>query len=332
MDYINILKRAFDVSWNYRALWLFGALVALTAGGAANPGSSSVNWRTSAGDFPPEFFLSPEMVNTLISIGIALVCLIFILAITFTILRYISITALIQMVDQHEATGQKKTIRQGFRLGWSGSALRIFIIELIFGLASFILFFGLFIIIMLPLLAWLTEITLARILGTVATIGMFVLFILLAIVYSIVYSLVIEFFYRASILEGLGVIDAVKRGFKLVMNRLLDVVVMGLILFGLGLIYGLVLVPVVFILLLVGVLLGGLPAILVFTVVNLFVQGTAPWIAAILMGLPVFLVVVAVPSAFLSGLWETYKSSAWTLTYREFLALEKAPVVVAEVE
>jgi hypothetical protein len=332
MDYINILKRALDVSWNYRALWLFGALVALTAGGAANPGSSSVNWRTAAGDFPPGFSLSPEMVNTLISIGIAIVCLIFILAIAFTILRYISITALIQMVDQHEATGDKKTIRQGFRLGWSGSALRIFLIDLIFGVAAFIIFFGLFIIIFLPLLAWLTDITLARILGTVVTVGMFILFILLAIVYSIIYSLLVEFFYRASILEGLGVFAAVKRGFKLVVNRLLDVVVMGLILFGVGLIYGLLLVPVVFILLVAGVLLGGLPALLFFTIVNQFVQGAVPWIVAILIGLPILLVVVVIPSTILSGLWETYKSSAWTLTYREFLALEKTPVAAEVVE
>jgi hypothetical protein len=88
----------------------------------------------------------------------------------------------------------------------------------------------------------------------------------------------------------------------------------------------------VFILLVAGVLLGGLPALLVFTIVNQFVQGAVPWIVAILIGLPILLVVVVIPSTILSGLWETYKSSAWTLTYREFLALEKTPVAAEVVE
>jgi hypothetical protein len=30
MDYGRILKRALEMSWRYRALWLFGAILALT--------------------------------------------------------------------------------------------------------------------------------------------------------------------------------------------------------------------------------------------------------------------------------------------------------------
>jgi len=32
MDHFKIVKRALETTWRYRALWLFGALVALTAG------------------------------------------------------------------------------------------------------------------------------------------------------------------------------------------------------------------------------------------------------------------------------------------------------------
>ncbi len=40
MDHIRILRRAFQITRAYRALWLFGILVALTAarGGSSNGG------------------------------------------------------------------------------------------------------------------------------------------------------------------------------------------------------------------------------------------------------------------------------------------------------
>ena len=51
-------------------------------------------------------------------------------------------------------------------------------------------------------------------------------------------------------------------------------------------------------------------------------EGPAPWILAIAVGLPIFILVVAVPGLFLGGLKEVFKSSTWTLTYRELRALE----------
>jgi len=40
------------------------------------------------------------------------------------------------------------------------------------------------------------------------------------------------------------------------------------------------------------------------------------------LGIPIFVLTVAVPLAFLGGLREVFLSSTWTLTYREILALE----------
>ena len=37
MDPIKIIKRAWQILWSYRALWIFGMLVALTAGGFFPP-------------------------------------------------------------------------------------------------------------------------------------------------------------------------------------------------------------------------------------------------------------------------------------------------------
>jgi hypothetical protein len=55
---------------------------------------------------------------------------------------------------------------------------------------------------------------------------------------------------------------------------------------------------------------------------SLFFEGAVPWILAAVIGLPIFILVVAVPWLFLGGLMEVFKSSVWTLTYREVRALE----------
>jgi hypothetical protein len=84
-------------------------------------------------------------------------------------------------------------------------------------------------------------------------------------------------------------------------------------------------VPVVFLLAAVAVIGGGLPAMLAYAVTGLIAQGATPWIAAAIVGVPIFIVVMAIPLALVSGLVQTFHSSTWTLTYRELAALEAAP-------
>jgi hypothetical protein len=72
----------------------------------------------------------------------------------------------------------------------------------------------------------------------------------------------------------------------------------------------------------VGGVLGGLPALLIGGLASLFLEGPVPWILAAVVGIPIFILVVAVPWLFLGGLMEVFKSSTWTLTYRELRALE----------
>jgi hypothetical protein len=102
------------------------------------------------------------------------------------------------------------------------------------------------------------------------------------------------------------------------------VAVMGLIQFALGLAWMIVLVPVVLLLVAVAAIGGGLPALLAYGVAGLVAQGATPWIAAAIVGAPIFIVIAVIPLLVLSGLAQTFQSSTWTLTYRELLALEAA--------
>ncbi len=325
MDHMRILRRALNITLNYRVLWIFGILLALsTPRGGGNNGGEGGNGGGAAIVPPgfPNFHISQADAGVFIGLVIALVCFAFLLAIAFAILRYVSETALIRMVDDHEATGEKLSFSRGFRLGWSRGALRIFLINLIFGIGLLIVFVLLLVITLAPLLLWLTRNNVFGIIGTVATVGFLILFILVAIFVAVVYSVLKQFMWRAAVLEDLGVFAAIERGARLMWQRIGDVAIMALILFGLGLLLAIVIIPVVILLLMVGLFIGGLPALMAGGITSLFAQGALPWIVGLIIGLPIFFLVLVIPLLFIGGLAQVYTSTTWTLTYREALALE----------
>ena len=134
MDHFKVLKRAWDITWRYRVLWVFGLLLALATSRGGGSGGAQYNvsgdeFASFSGDFPissapppPEVIAS--IVGALIAIGLALACVFLILIVVFTVIRYVSETALIRLVDDHEETGEKRSLGRGIQMGWSRSALR----------------------------------------------------------------------------------------------------------------------------------------------------------------------------------------------------------------
>jgi hypothetical protein len=157
-------------------------------------------------------------------------------------------------------------------------------------------------------------------LGTVLTIGLGLLVILLAIVVSVTLSVLMRFFRRVCVLEQRGVTESIGRGYFMVKQNVKDVAVLWLIMLGLGIGWGILMIPVTLVVLFLGALIGGLPALLAGVLADLALGGAAPWIVGLAVGIPLFILVVAAPLLFLGGLWEVFKSSVWTLTYRELRA------------
>ena len=77
--------------------------------------------------------------------------IIILLSVVFIIARYVAETALIRMVDRHEATGERVSVRQGFRLGWSRAALRMFGLDFLVGLIGLLGFLLLVLVAASPL-------------------------------------------------------------------------------------------------------------------------------------------------------------------------------------
>jgi len=320
MDYGKILKRAWDILWRYRALWVFGFILALTTGGGGGGGGGR------GGNIWGQYTLEripPEVGGMLVAIGLVLACLAVILITVAVIARYVAETALIRMVDDYEETGQKHDVREGFRLGWSRSAFHLFLIDLLIGVPVALVFILLFLLAAAPLLLWLTESRAAGLFGTAIAIGLGLLVILLAIVVAVILSVLKPFFRRVCVLERLGVTEAIRQGYVMVTQNLKDVGLMWLIVLGLRIGWAIAMIPVVFLLLAVSAAVGGALALLAGGLTRLFFfEGAAPWIAAALVGIPVFIVVMAVPLSFLGGLFRVFISSTWTLTYRELRAKE----------
>ena len=333
MNHINILKRSFNITVNYRVLWIFGMLLALTSGGGGgngggnggggggnNGGQSSFNWQNPFSEIP-QIQIPSAITNAIISIAIGLACVIFILIVVGAIVRYVSETALIRMVDEHEKSGEKLTVRQGFRLGWSRAAWRMFLMDLLIGWSFVIAFLLLLTIAALPLLVWLTKNTPLQVIGTIISGGLILLVIFAAIVMALAVSLIILFARRACALEELGVFASLRRGFEIVKQRLGDVLIMGVIMFGIGLVWALVTIPIILGIVVAAAVFGGLPALLVGSGVGLFTSGATPWIVAAIVGIPLFLIAVIIPGTLIGGWQKVFSSTTWTLTYREALAM-----------
>ena len=277
------------------------------------PGENQLHWEGGIPD---------EVVQWLITVGITLLCVVVVIVVLRLIVRYISETALVRMVNGYEQTGETCKIGQGFRLGFSRYAVRFFLIDLVIALSAVLIFILLFAISIAPFFLWMTESTALGIIGTVAGIGLLFLFIFLAIIVGAALNLLRDFIKRACALEDLGVFASMGRGFALVKRHIPDVGLMWLLMFGIRLGWPIVMLPVSLLLASIGILIAGGAGLLVTWLGGLVFAGNLPVILASMFGFAVFMLVVGVPLAFLTGLRDTYVSSTWTLTYRDLLALE----------
>jgi hypothetical protein len=340
MDHFKVLKRALELTWRYRVLWVFGIILALTSGGgggSSGPQGSfdgdSLSGDLSLGDIPMDEMLPipvvPEAVlGTLVAVGIGLACFFLLLIVVSVVARYVAELALIRLVNDHEESGEQRTMRQGFRMGWSRSALRLFLVNLLIVLPIILAFIVLALIVAAPVL--LLGDTPAKVIGIVGTIGLAFLFILLLIVVIVTLTLLMRFFWRACALEGLGVVESIRRGYSVVRRNPKDVAVMWLLMAGVSIGITVAMIIIVLFLLALGLVVGGLPALLVGGLASQAFGGAVPWILGAAVGVPIFLVVMVLPLLFVGGLIEVFKSSVWTLTYRELLAMEKVELEVGQ--
>jgi hypothetical protein len=246
--------------------------------------------------------------------------------------RYVSEAALIRMVGEYEDTGERRGVWQGLRLGLSRTAWRFFLIDLAIDIPAILAFVLLFALAFIPLVFGIRSRTSGPLIfSSLLTGGLFAIGIFLAIMAGTLLSVLKRFFRQACALESLGVMASIRRGWAVVKRKPADVLVMWLIMLGITLAWGLliglsflVLFPVLIVFIVLGGVAGALPAYLVFLLSSLVFEGALPVLLAVIVGLPIFILVMLAPWWCLGGLKEVFQSSVWTLTYRELRAVEDA--------
>jgi hypothetical protein len=310
MKQTEIVKRAFWLTVRNPVFWIFGILIAITSGGGGWGGS---NYRfggrseTSMPQIPGLERVSP---GAWAGLAVCFCCVILILIVVSIIVLYVARTALYRMVDQTEETGVKPGWRQGFRLGWSNRAFRLFLLELIVVLAAVVAGIILLTLAASPLLLLLVKSPAAKWVGIGLTAALELFGILILVVAGVVLYVLGQFWAREITLAGRGIGDAFADGYRLVRRRIKDVGLMWLLLLAINIGWGFVMLAIGFAVILVAVGLGAGVGFGVYGVTH-----SIPW--GVLAGLPIFILVAFVPLTFLRGLYTVFDSSAWTLAYRE---------------
>ncbi len=362
IDPIKIIKRAWHILWNYRALWVFGLILALAAGSSSgNPRNNSRYEMNNSSQATPqsiqEAFMSFQSeIHKLFTEGIpgthisgqdlttflwvigGFVLVMLVVGIVLAIARYVSETAVIRMVDEYETSGNKMTVRQGFRIGWSRTAWRLFLINLIVNLPAIALSLVLLFAGIGVYFAWVNGTANFAAFSTVATIVLAFITIFVVVALTIVLHLLRNFFWRVCALEDTGVRESLQRGFTLVRENWKNVGLMWLVMIGLGIVWAvasiiliIVSVPIVIVTAVIAVLVVVIPLLLLAGVFSLFLGGVLPWVAGGLFVLPLFFVIAFSPWVLLGSWQQIFISTVWTLTYREIKALP-ASASVLEVE
>jgi hypothetical protein len=300
MDMSTIFKRAWEITWKHKGLWVLGILANCSGGGSQ--GSSNVSripeYQFDGGEFPKleRWFQSiPE--EAWIAIAIGLVCVILLLALVFWVLAVIGNGGLIAAFQMAE-TGETVTLGSAFQKGM-GYFWKLLAVQLILGLATLLIF--------LPVIlgaVGLSVLTLG--IGMICLIPLICLLIPLGIIITI-YTLLTQI---SLIVEDLDIASAFRRGWEVLRSKPGEIAVMGLILVVGGFVVGLIL-AIPFVLLALPLITG-----LIMGSDSSSIAGLSVTVVGILLYLPVLLVA--------SGIMRTFITGSWTLTYRSLIEVKHA--------
>jgi hypothetical protein len=349
MDYGKIIGRAWEITKKYRWLWWLGLLALWAEGFATAPtnmfdsnngivptdqtNQSDLFQRfmpatPASGDQSASIFnLFPKIhaasdaaitnaqykeemqkIATYFAdnIWIAALIIIFMIAIGLLI-AYISYSAkagLILSVKNIEATkkelGFKKAYHEGRDYVW-----KLFGQDVVVGL---IIGFAFALLALLCFLPWIISPTDSSILYGIL---LGVILILPAIVATIYIGILLKTASRAIVIDKMGIFDSIAHSQKIVRNNLGNVIVLWLIQVGISLAVSLILMLFVFFIVIIMVLAGAISAL------------ASPLLGAVIIS--ILLVAIIAALLFASGVFNTFLSSYWTLTYRalDYLASNK---------
>jgi len=215
MDYGGLVRRALDVMWKFKYLWIFGFFLEFGSGTSGWVGNAPEKLRLPMCDFVSGALLGAIVFLVMVGLLVFLV---------FLIMYLISQGGLIHCVWKIES-GEKPTLRDGWNAGVGNfwRILGISVLIVIFILASAVITLGPFIGLIIGF----------KVLGLLAGLVLFPVFLLLLVTFI----LIDLYAKRACIIEGKGVVDSLMAGWEMLKDNLGNSLVMGLIGIGSTMVY-----------------------------------------------------------------------------------------------
>lgn len=304
MDYGKILSRAWQITWRWKILWILGFLASLGQGF----GSSGSSYQARGEDWGPGGPRIPEEVWVVLA---AVGCLAILLGIALWVLSLIARGGLVTGVQQVDDDGTT-TLGAAWRAG-VGRFWTLLGISILTGLPAFIAIVAGIIVLGFLIFGTVVAIDAAAevggVLGGTASLLCGGVVCCGGILLGIVLEQIRVYAERAVMLEGLGAIDSLKRGWQVLKDNLGPTIILWLIFLVIGLMVGAVIVAP-FAALMVpffATMGGGDPSAWVFIPICL---GGLLWI------------IIAV---LISSILQTFTSATWTLAYRQFIGAVLPP-------
>jgi hypothetical protein len=307
MDYGAILSRAWQITWRWKPLWILGFLAALANGVPSN------NLQYTFDSSDQIFNQYPALPGFIVGLA----CLGAILGIILWVLSVMARGGLIAGVAHVEDAGDM-TFSQAFRVGqhrfWTLFGISILaaiplLLAVIIGIVVAIVTVG-----GLAGIAHLAsnEGGAAAVAGGIGALLCAVPFICGLVILGILLNQVRLYAERAAILEGLGWVDAFRRGWRVLRDNLGPTIIFWIIFVVIGLIIGAIVLAVV------GVFAAPFIAMRAATGAEPSTLWAIPLIITTLIGILV--------AAIIGAVVETFTSATWTLIYRQLTLTTAAPV------
>jgi hypothetical protein len=315
----EVLTKAWKITWKFKVLWIFGILAGCSTSNRSsfnngfNSGSGNGNRDFGDGNLPEplrRFLENPQegivsflsQYGAIIAVVILLLC---VLTLLFYFLGVMGKTGLIKGVNKADAGAE----RLGFGELW-GESLPYF--WRMFGL-SFLVNLPFFIIIVILVVVFFASVfgfaanseSKTALGGLFAALAIFVPAICCLSIVRIVVDMIVEQSKIAIVVEDVGILESLRRGWDIFKRNFLTIVLLAIILGVLGGIVGFVIaIPLLLALApaLGSVLLAGSNAAPAAALAPLAIAGIC-----VLAYLPVLLLA--------GGIEHTYIQSVWTLTY-----------------
>jgi hypothetical protein len=324
MDYGRLMVRSFEITRRYRALWVFGFLLAIFGGGTGtewNFGLSGGGGGGRGGNAGPRPSVPPVSVPDWVAplvLGIICVaaCVFVIWIVLSIVLRFVCRAALINSVQELEASQITPTARHAFQVGlnrfWPllGIALVINVPLALLWLVLLLIAVGPLLVAILPLIGSnsgqptpdMTAPFLSGLAGSFALLccGAILLFLI-----GIAIDPFYQFITRVCVVDKRGVTGSIAEGYRLVRANLGGIVLLYLLVIGLRI--GFLIISG-----LLALLLFGIPAVIGW--LSYWVANSAA--AGVVVGL-IVLIPMLVVLIFVFGLYQVYESTLWTEGFLE---------------